>query len=135
MRVQSRSPLRPIGLAFLMTALSCPAAIAAPDKGDTAFLMVSTVLVLLMTVPGLALFYCGLVRTKNVLATLMHVFATVALVCLVWMLYGYSLAFTEDSHTAPFVGGLSKAFLAGITPDSVVSTFSPGVYVPEYAYV
>ena len=135
MRVQSRSPLRPIGLAFLMTALSCPAAIAAPDKGDTAFLMVSTVLVLLMTVPGLALFYCGLVRTKNVLATLMHVFATVALVCLVWMLYGYSLAFTADSHTAPFVGGLSKAFLAGITPDSVVSTFSPGVYVPEYAYV
>lgn len=108
---------------------------AAPDKGDTAFLMVSTVLVLLMTVPGLALFYCGLVRTKNALATLMQVFATVCLVCLIWMLYGYSLAFTADERTTPFVGGLSKAFLAGITPDSVAATFSPGVYVPEYAYI
>ncbi|MDQ8699564.1 ammonium transporter [Hyphomicrobium sp. LHD-15] len=108
---------------------------AAPDKGDTAFLMVSTVLVLLMTIPGLALFYCGLVRTKNALATLMQVFATVCLVCLIWMLYGYSLAFTADERTTPFVGGLSKAFLAGITPDSVAATFSPGVYVPEYAYI
>jgi Amt family ammonium transporter len=108
---------------------------AAPDKGDTAFLMVSTVLVLLMTIPGLALFYCGLVLTKNALATLMQVFATVCLVCLIWMFYGYSLTFTSDIRTSPFVGGLSKAFLAGITPDSVAATFSPGVYVPEYAYI
>ncbi len=113
---------------------SCPAA-AAPDKGDTAFLMVSTALVLLMTVPGLALFYGGLVRTKNALAMLMQVYATVCLVCLIWMIYGYSLAFTEDPRVAPFVGGLSKAFLSGITPDSTASTFSNGVFVPEYAYV
>jgi Amt family ammonium transporter len=118
----------------LALAWAGPAA-AAPDKGDTAFLMVSTVLVLLMTIPGLALFYCGLVRTKNALATLMQVFATVCLICVVWMLYGYSLAFTSDVRTTPFVGGLSKAFLAGLTPDSVASTFSPGVYVPEFAYV
>jgi Amt family ammonium transporter len=108
---------------------------AAPDKGDTAFLMVSTVLVLLMTIPGLALFYCGLVRTKNALATLMQVFVTVCLVCLIWMFYGYSLAFTSDDRMTPFIGGLSKAFLTGITPDSVAATFSPGVYVPEYAYI
>ena len=111
-----------------------PAA-AAPDKGDTAFLMVSTVLVLLMTVPGLALFYCGLVRTKNALATLMQVYATVCLVSILWMLYGYSLAFTGDPRSAPFVGGLSKAFLAGLTTESTAATFSHGVHVPEYAYV
>lgn len=110
-------------------------AVAAPDKGDTAFLMLSTVLVLLMTIPGLALFYCGLVRTKNVLATMMQVFMTVAVVCLIWMVYGYSLAFTAGGGTAPFVGDLSKAFLAGVTTDSTAPTFSPGVYVPEYAYI
>ncbi len=113
---------------------SCPAA-AAPDKGDTAFLMVSTALVLLMTVPGLALFYGGLVRTKNALAMLMQVYATVCLVCLIWMIYGYSLAFSTDPRVAPFVGGLSKAFLSGITPDSTAPTFSNGVYIPEYAYI
>ncbi len=111
------------------------AAWAAPDKGDTAFVMLSTVLVLMMTIPGLALFYCGLVRTKNVLATMMQVFMTVAVVCLIWMIYGYSLAFTAGGGTAPFVGDLSKVFLSGVTPDSTVATFSPGVYIPEYAYV
>lgn len=108
---------------------------AAVDKADTVFLMLSTVLVLLMTVPGLALFYCGLVRTKNALSALMQVYATVCLMCLIWMVYGYSLTFTENPITSPFVGGLSKAFLAGVTPDSVVSTFSPGVEIPEYAYI
>jgi ammonium transporter, Amt family len=116
--------------------LATPAvADAATDKGDTAFLMLSTVLVLLMTIPGLALFYCGLVRTKNVLATMMQVFMTVAVVCLIWMFYGYSLAFTSGGGTAPFVGDLSKAFLVGVTVDSTAATFSPGVYVPEYAYI
>jgi len=121
--------------AMLLAATWAPSALAAADKGDTAFLMISTVLVLLMTVPGLALFYCGLVRTKNVLATLMQVYATVCLVCILWMLYGYSLAFTEDARTAPFVGGLSKALLAGITTDSLAATFTHNVHVPEYAYV
>ena len=124
--------------AVTITALALTApgpAWAAVDKADTVFLMMSSVLVLLMTIPGLALFYCGLVRTKNALATLMQVFATVCLVCLVWMFYGYSLAFTESPTTAPFVGGLSKAFLSGVTSESVVSTFSPGVQIPEYAYI
>lgn len=110
-------------------------AMAAPNKGDTAFLMVSAVLVLLMTIPGLALFYCGLVRTKNVLATMMQVFVTVSVVCLIWMVYGYSLVFTEGSSLAPFVGGFSKVFLSGVSPDSVAATFSHGVYVPEYAFI
>jgi Amt family ammonium transporter len=127
---------RAAGLAALLiaTTWAAPAA-AAVDKGDTAFLMVSAVLVLLMTVPGLALFYCGLVRTKNALATLMQVYATVCLVCVIWVLYGYSLAFTGDPRTAPFVGGLDKAFLAGVTPDSLATTFSHGVHVPEYAFI
>jgi Amt family ammonium transporter len=108
---------------------------AAPDKGDTAFMMLATVLVLLMTIPGLALFYSGLVRTKNVLASMMQVYTTVALVCLIWMVYGYSLAFTAGTGTAPFVGDLSKALLMGVTPDSTAATFSPGVYIPEYVYI
>jgi Amt family ammonium transporter len=127
---------RAAGLASLLIAATWAGpALAASDKGDAAFLMVSTVLVLLMTVPGLALFYCGLVRTKNVLATLMQVYATVCLVCIIWMVYGYSLAFTEDPRSAPFVGGLSKAFLSGVTTESLASTFSHGVHVPEYAYI
>lgn len=120
---------------FLTMFIFPSVAYAATDKGDAAFLMMSTVLVLLMTIPGLALFYCGLVRTKNVLATMMQVFMTVAIVCLIWMVYGYSLAFTYDGGTAPFAGGLSKAFLAGVTVDTTASTFSHGVYVPEYAYI
>jgi len=129
------SRLRAAALVALpMLALSGPA-YAAPDKGDTGFLMIATVLVLLMTIPGLALFYCGLVRTKNALATLMQVYATVCLVCILWMLVGYSLAFTSDPRTAPFVGGLSKAFLAGITPETTAATFSHGVRIPEYAYI
>jgi Amt family ammonium transporter len=124
----------PLAALLLVTACAAPA-MAAPDKGDTAFLMISTVLVLLMTVPGLALFYCGLVRTKNALALLMQVYATVCMICVIWMLYGYSLAFTEDARSAPFVGGLSKAFLWGVTPDSLAATFSHGVHVPEYAYI
>jgi len=127
---------RAAGLAAVLSAtMWATPTFAAADKGDTAFLMVSTVLVLLMTVPGLALFYCGLVRTKNVLATLMQVYATVCLVCIIWMVYGYSLAFTGDARTAPFVGGFSKAFLSGVTIDSLATTFSHGVHVPEYAYI
>jgi len=111
------------------------AALAAPDKGDTGFLMISAVLVLLMTVPGLALFYCGLVRTKNAIGMLMQVFTIVCLVCVVWMLYGYSLTFTNGGQFNDWVGGFSKLFLSGITPNSEAATFSHGVYVPEYAYV
>jgi Amt family ammonium transporter len=115
--------------------VSASPAMAATDKGDTAFLMLSTVLVLLMTIPGLALFYCGLVRTKNSIAMLMQVFVIVCIVCVIWMLYGYSLSFTNGGAQNDWIGGFSKAFLAGITANSEAATFSNGVYVPEYAYI
>ena len=114
--------------------ISSGAALAAPDKGDTAFLMISSVLVMLMTIPGLALFYCGLVRTKNAISMLMQVFVIVCLVCVIWMLYGYSVTFTNGGAINDFAGGLSKAFMRGITPASEAGTFSAGVHVPEFAY-
>src|SRR5262245_13347750 len=85
-----------------------------PNKGDTAWMLVSTTLVLLMTIPGLALFYGGLVRSKNMLSILMQVFAIVCLVSLIWVVYGYSLAFTSGGSLNAYVGGLSKAFLKGV---------------------
>jgi Amt family ammonium transporter len=103
-----------------------------PNKGDTAWMIVATVLVILMTIPGLALFYGGLVRSKNMLSVLMQVFVIFSLLAVLWALYGYSVAFTEGNA---FYGGLSKAFLAGITPDSAAATFSKGVFIPEYIYV
>jgi Amt family ammonium transporter len=105
-----------------------------PNKGDTAWMMISSALVLLMTVPGLALFYAGLVRAKNVVSMLMQVFAIVCMVILIWVIYGYSLAFTSGPFNS-YVGGLSKAFLMGVTPDSVAATFSNGVVIPELVYV
>ena len=104
-----------------------------PNKGDTAWMIVATVLVILMTLPGLALFYGGMVRTKNMLSVLMQVFATFSLLAILWAVYGYSIAFTEGSTA--FFGGLSRAFLAGVTPDSTVATFSKGVVIPEYIYI
>src|SRR5215216_6928679 len=106
-----------------------------PDKGDTAWMLVATCLVLMMSVPGLALFYGGLVRTKNMLSVLTQVFAIVCLVGLMWVFFGYSLAFTNGGGLNPFVGGLSKAFLRGVTPESTAATFSNGVVIPEYVYV
>jgi len=103
-----------------------------PNKGDTAWMIVATVLVILMTIPGLALFYGGLVRQKNMLSVLMQVFVTFSMIAILWVLYGYSVAFSEGNA---FFGGLSKAFLAGVTPDSAAATFSKGVYIPEYIYI
>ena len=103
-----------------------------PNKGDTAWMLTASALVLLMTVPGLALFYGGLVRTKNMLSMLMQVFSCVCLVCIIWVLYGYSMAFTEGGALNAFIGGFSKAFLAGITPDTKAETFTDGVVIPEY---
>ncbi|TAN48771.1 MAG: ammonium transporter [Methylococcaceae bacterium] len=102
------------------------------NKGDTAWMIVATVLVILMTIPGLALFYGGMVRAKNMLSVLMQVFIIFALVGVLWALYGYSLAFTEGNAV---YGGFTKAFLSGITPESMAATFSKGVAVPEYIYV
>ncbi|MEO8004076.1 MAG: ammonium transporter [Betaproteobacteria bacterium] len=113
---------------------AAPAAAPAPvpNKGDTAWMIVATVLVILMTIPGLALFYGGMVRSKNMLSILMQVFATFSLLAILWAVYGYSLAFTEGGA---FFGGFSRAFLSGVTPDSTVATFSKGVVIPEYIYI
>jgi ammonium transporter, Amt family len=106
-----------------------------PNKGDTAWMLTASALVLLMTVPGLALFYGGLVRTKNMLSMLMQVFYTVCIVCVIWVVYGYSMAFSEGTAYNAFVGGFSKAFLAGITADSNAETFTDGVVIPELVYI
>jgi Amt family ammonium transporter len=99
-------------------------------------MMTASVLVLMMTIPGLALFYAGLVRAKNVVSMLMQVLAIVAMVAIIWVVYGYSLAFTAGYGTANgFVGGLSKAFLMGVSPVSTVGTFSNGVVIPELVFV
>ncbi len=103
------------------------------NKGDTSWMLVSTVLVLMMSVPGLALFYGGLVRTKNMLSVLMQVFMIVSIVAVIWCCWGYSEAFT--SGPTQFFGGLSKAMLMGVSSSSYAATFSNNVYIPEYAYV
>lgn len=110
------------------------AAAAAPvvNKGDTAWMLICTALVAMMSIPGLALFYGGLVRAKNMLSVLMQVFVIFSLMMVLWFVYGYSVAFTEGNA---FFGGLSKLFLNGVTVDSVAATFSKGVAIPEYVYI
>jgi len=102
-----------------------------PNKGDTAWMTVATVLVILMTIPGLALFYGGLVRSKNMLSVLMQVFVVTSLIYVLWVLYGYTVAFTAGN---PFFGSFDKLFFKGITPDSVAATFSKGVVIPEFTF-
>ena len=107
-----------------------------PNKGDTAWMMVATLLVILMTVPGLALFYGGLVRSKNMLSVLMQVMVTFSLIVVLWFVYGYSLAFTEGNA---FIGGFDRLFMKGIW-DNVAgtfangATFSKGVVIPEIVF-
>ena len=103
------------------------------NKGDTAWMLISAALVLMMSVPALALFYGGLVRTKNMLSVLMQVFMIVSIAALVWVGWGYSLAFTSGS--TPYIGGLSKAFLAGVSGSTYAATFSNNVYLPEFVFV
>ena len=102
------------------------------DKGDTTWMMVATALVILMTIPGLALFYGGMVRTKNTLSVLMQVFVTFCLIAVVWVVYGYSITF---SGGGAFYGGFSKLFLSGVTGDSLAATFSKGVAIPELMFI
>ena len=102
------------------------------DKGDTAWMLASTALVILMTIPGLALFYGGMVRSKNTLSVLMQVFVTFCLIAVLWVIYGYSITF---SGGGAFFGGLSKLFLSGVTGESLAATFSKGVAIPELAFV
>src|SRR6201992_891423 len=116
-------------------AAAAPAAAApVPNKGDTAWMLVSSALVLMMSIPGLALFYGSLVRTKNMASILTQVFAIVAMVGVIWTLYGYSLAFSDGGSMTAYVGGLSKAFMHGIDANSTAATFSNGVVIPELAY-
>ncbi len=102
------------------------------DKGDTTWMLISSALVLLMAIPALGLFYGGLVRTKNMLSVLMQVFMIVAIVAVIWVVYGYSVTFTGGG---PFIGGFSKMFLAGVNTGTYAATFSNNVYIPEYAFV
>jgi len=121
---------------------SAPVAAAAasapvPNKGDVSWMLVSTALVIMMSIPGLALFYGGLVRSKNMLSVLMQVFVTFSMITVLWVLYGYSLAFTEGNQ---FVGGFSRVFLNGVFDPmkgdfATVGTFSKGVVIPEIVFV
>jgi len=115
------------------------AAIEAPkqtvDKGDTTWMLISSVLVLLMIVPGLALFYGGLVRTKNMLSMLMQTSTVCVIGMMAWLLWGYSLAFTSGGSHDLFLGGFDRLFMKGVTPASNVATFSTGIYIPELVYV
>ncbi|MEQ1813324.1 MAG: ammonium transporter [Candidatus Nitrotoga sp.] len=118
-------------------AAPAPAVAPVPNKGDTAWLMTATLLVIMMTIPGLALFYGGLVRSKNMLSVLMQVFSIFALITVLWAIYGYSLAFTQGNA---FIGGFDRLFLKGIFEPASgavanAATFSKGVYVPEFAFV
>ena len=131
-----------IGLLAAFPAMAQDAAAIAPyvfekvvDKGDVAWMSISTVLVLLMTVPGLALFYGGLVRTKNMLSMLTQVFAIAAVVAIIWVTYGYSLAFSNGGAWDSYVGGFDKAFLRGVDVTTMVPTFTNGVWLPEFTFV
>ncbi|HCW60757.1 MULTISPECIES: ammonium transporter [Sphingomonadaceae] len=109
------------------------AAAPTPDKGDTAWMMVSTVLVLAMILPGLALFYGGLVRTKNMLSVMTQIGAVAAFAMLIWVIYGYTMAFGDGGNAV--ISGFGKLFLAGVTPDSTAATFTDGVVIPEYVFI
>jgi Amt family ammonium transporter len=116
-------------------ASAAPATPAAPapvaNKGDTAWIMICTALVVLMTLPGLGLFYGGLVRSKNMLSVLMQCMVIFSLIAVLWAVYGYSIAFTPGNA---FFGGFDRLFLAGLTPESMGATFSKGVVIPEFSF-
>ncbi|MBC3869534.1 ammonium transporter [Undibacterium oligocarboniphilum] len=143
------TPAAPVSAAAASVTSAAPAAVAdavaasaaapAPvaNKGDTAWMLVATLLVILMTIPGLALFYGGLVRSKNMLSILMQVFMIFAVIIVLWCIYGYSLAFTEGGK---FIGSFDRVFLKGIWDPakatfSTAATFSKGVVIPEFVYV
>jgi Amt family ammonium transporter len=133
----SAGALAAIGLAGAAFAQDAAPVIpeAVIEPGHTAFMMICTILVLLMTVPGLALFYGGLVRTKNMLSLLMQVFTIASLMMILWVVVGYSLAFTNGGSLNEYVGGFSKMFLAGVTTSTMAATFSNGSYIPELVFV
>ena len=123
--------------AWAQEAAAAAAPVPVPDKGDTAWMMVSTVLVLAMILPGLALFYGGLVRTKNMLSVMTQIGAAAALAMIVWVCWGYTMAFGPDASDAlkPFISSFDKLFLAGVTPASTAATFTKDVVIPEYVFI
>ncbi|MGI9304168.1 MAG: ammonium transporter [Gammaproteobacteria bacterium] len=121
-----------LGVLLIVAAVLAPAVVFAqdtPDSGDTAWLLTSTALVLFMTIPGLSLFYAGLVRAKNVLSVLMQCFSITCLMSILWLLYGYSLAFSDGGGLNGVIGGLSNAFLADVARDSVSGSIPETVFV------
>src|SRR5450830_869931 len=125
----------PAAAAAAPAAPAAPAAAApgpVPNKGDTAWMLICTAFVILMTLPGLGLFYGGLVRSKNMLSVLMQCFVIFSLIYILWFVYGYSIAFTEGGA---FFGGFDRLFLHGLTGDSNTATFSKGVVIPELSFV
>jgi Amt family ammonium transporter len=136
--VESMAVEAPVAAEEAAPAEAVPAEEAAapvPDKGDTAWMLVSTLLVILMIIPGVALFYGGLVRAKNMLSVLTQVMAIFCLISILWAVYGYSLAFGDGGGMNWAIGDLSKMFLAGITGDSTAATFTDGVVIPELVFV
>jgi Amt family ammonium transporter len=121
----------PAGVAAATEAVAAAPAMTV-DKGDTTWMLLSTILVLFMTLPGLGLFYGGLVRAKNMLSVLMQTFTITAVVMIIWVTYGYSLAFTPGNA---FVGGLSKMFLAGVDTTTLSESFTKGVAIPELVFI
>ncbi|HEY6611468.1 MAG TPA: ammonium transporter [Pseudomonas sp.] len=127
------------GLGALLSLVSPGLALAAEEatlnSGDTAWMLTATALVLFMTIPGLALFYGGMVRSKNILSVMMQCFAITGLISVLWVIYGYSLAFDTTGmeqgvvNFNSFIGGLSKAFLSGLTPDSLIAAFPESVFI------
>ena len=122
----------PAPAATASSAAAAGAAAPSPSKGDVSWMTVATILVTMMSIPGLALFYGGLVRSKNMLSVLIQVFMVYSLMVVLWCIYGYSLAFTEGTA---FFGSLDRVFLNGITAESVTGTFSKGVVIPEFSFV
>lgn len=132
--VASSAPVAAV--ATVASSEAAPVAAPTPEKGDTSWMMVSTLLVLMMAIPGLALFYGGLVRSKNMLSVLMQVMVTFALLTTLWFVYGYSLAFTEGNA---FIGGFDRLMMKGIWDNAAgtfanAATFSKGVVIPEIVF-
>jgi len=150
--VATAAPAAPAAVVAAPDAAATPAAAPAPDaapaaaapetvkeavketvdKGDVTWMMISTILVILMVIPGLALFYGGLVRSKNMLSVLMQVMVVFSLISVLWAVYGYSLAFGGEGL---IIGGFDKLFLKGVTVDSLSATFTAGVMIPEFIFI
>jgi Amt family ammonium transporter len=129
---EAAAPVAAPAPAAAEAAPAAPAPALVPNKGDTAWMTMATAMVIFMTLPGLALFYGGLVRSKNMLSVLMQVFVVSAVIYILWAVYGYTLAFGGDGA---FIGTLDKLFLKGVTTESVAATFSKGVVIPELTFV